>query len=153
MEYDRPMKLVGACPDGSGFFSVRIPRNTPDGTYRIPEEEILVRDRTGQHVRWHELYDTPGSLQQTPGVKVVIRTASGWTLWRYLFVILGTVFRPGSSRVRNLILVGPGISRLTGVPGTRRLRDWAINRGVALSGCEDSPPCRCSQCIARRAQQ
>jgi hypothetical protein len=122
MKYDpHTMKLVAARPDGSGFFSVQMPHDTPDGAYLMPE------------------------------AKIVIRTASRWTLWRYLLVILGTVFRPGTAQVRNLILVGPGVWRLTGFPGTRRLRDWAASLGVLLSGHEESPPCRCSNCIERRA--
>lgn len=101
------MKLIGSRPDGSGFFSLRMPGDAPDGTYLLPE------------------------------AKVVVRTATGWTLWRYLFVILGTVFRPGTPPVRNLILVGRGVSRLTRYPGTRRLRNWAASRGVLLSGRDD----------------
>ena len=85
--------------------------------------------------------DTPDGTYWLPGVQIVIRTASGWSLWRYVLTILKTVLRPRNPRVRNLILAGPGISRLTGFSGTRWLRGWAINRGVALSGFERT---RCS---------
>ena len=102
------MRLIGSHPDGSGFLSLSMPRGTPDGVYSFPE------------------------------AKVVVRTGSRWTLWRYVFVILGTVFRPGTPPVRNLILVGRGVSRLTFFPGTKRLRFWAASRGVLLSGYESS---------------
>ncbi|HTS01698.1 MAG TPA: hypothetical protein VMN04_04190, partial [Thermoanaerobaculia bacterium] len=68
------MKLVGARPDGSGFFNVRMPYDTPDGTYWMP------------------------------GVQIVVRTASGWSLWRYVSTILRTVLWTRNARVRNLIL-------------------------------------------------
>lgn len=109
MGYDRQsMKLVGARPDGSGFFHVLMPYDTPDGTYWMSE------------------------------VKIVIRTASEWSLGRYLLAILGTMFWPVPSRARNLILVGPGISRLTRFPGTQRVRLWAASRGLLMSGHERS---------------
>ena len=41
------MKLVGSRPDGSGFFSVRMPRDTPDGTYRMPGVRIEIRTASG----------------------------------------------------------------------------------------------------------
>ncbi len=104
------MKLVGYRPDGR-LLKVRMKDGTPDGTYWVPEAEI------------------------------VVRTASGWSMWRYVLTILKTVLQPRNPRVRNLILAGPGVSRLTGLPGTRWLRGWAMNRGVALSGYERT---RCS---------
>jgi len=116
----KSMKLVGARPDGSGFFKVCMPYDTPDGTY------------------------------QRPGVKIVVRTASGWSVWRYVSTILQTVIWPRVPRVGNLFLVGAGLWRLTSFPGTRRLRDWAINRGVALSGYEQTYPCLCANCIGRQ---
>ena len=100
------MKLVGARPDGSGFFNVCLPYDTPDGTYWMSD------------------------------VKIVIRSASGWSLWRYLLTIVGTVLRPGSPRVRNLMLVGRRIARLTFLPWTQRVRLWAASRGVLISTSE-----------------
>jgi hypothetical protein len=102
----RSMKLVAARPDGSGFFTVLMPYDTPDGTYWMSE------------------------------VKIVIRTASGWSLWRYLLTIFDTLFRIGAPRARNLMLVGPGIAHLTRFPGTRRVRMWAASRGLLMSGHE-----------------
>lgn len=114
------MKLVGARPDGSGFFNVRMAADAPDGTYWMP------------------------------GVQIVVRTSSGWSLWHYVSTVLQTVLWPRIPRVGNLVLVGAGVSRLTGFPGTRRLRDWALNRGVSLSGHEQTYPCRCANCIGRQ---
>ena len=104
------MKLVGYRPDGR-FLEVRLEDDTPDGTYWMPE------------------------------VQIVVRTASGWSLGVYVWIILNAVLRTRSPRVRNLILAGPGMSRLTGFSGTRWLRGWALSRGVALSGYEKT---RCS---------
>jgi hypothetical protein len=112
------MKLVGYRPDGS-FLKVRMETDTPDGTYWLPE------------------------------VQIVVGTASGWSLWRYVLTILKTVLRPSDPRVRNLILAGVGIGRLAGVPGIRWLKGWAANRGVLLSGSERSYPCQCRNCIGR----
>jgi len=114
------MKLVAARPDGSGCFNVRMEADTPDGTYWMP------------------------------GVQIVVRTASGWSLWRYVSTILRAVLRSRPSRVGNLILVGAGVSRLAGFPGTRRLRGWALDRGVSLSGHEQTYPCQCDNCIGRQ---
>lgn len=114
------MKLVGARPDGSGFFNVRMEADAADGTYWMP------------------------------GVQIVVRTSSGWSLWSYVSTVLQTVLWSRIPRVGNLILVGAGVSRLTGFPGMRRLRDWALNRGVSLSGHEQTYPCRCANCIGRQ---
>ena len=106
MGYDRgSMKLVGARPGGSGFFHVCLPYDTPDGTYWMSE------------------------------VKIVIRTASGWSLWRYLLTTLETMFRPGATRARNLMLVGPGVSRLTRFPGHSASE---CGRRVEACSCRDT---------------
>jgi hypothetical protein len=112
------MKLVGYRPDGS-FLKVRMATDTPDGTYWMPE------------------------------VQIVIRTSAGWSLWCYVLTILKTVLRARNPRIGNLILAGAGIGRLAGVPGIRRLKGWAANRGVLLSGSERSYPCLCRNCIGR----
>jgi hypothetical protein len=104
------MKIVGARPDDSGFFSVEMAVDTPDGTYFKPDAST----------------------------KIVIRIVSGWSLWRYLLVIVSTVLMPGTPRVTNLMLVGRGISRLTHFRGTQRLRFWATRRGVLMSGLGSS---------------
>ena len=93
--------------------------------------------------------DTPDGTYWLPGVQIVVRTASGWRLWRYVLTILKTVLWPRNPPMTNLILAGAGIGRLTGFPGTRWLRGWAANRDVFLSGSERSYPCLCRNCIGR----
>jgi len=115
------------------FTSMKLVGYRPDGSF------LKVRMET----------DTPDGTYWLPGVQIVIRTSAGWSLWRYVLTILKTVLRPSNARVRNLMLAGPGISRLSRFPGTRRLRDWAANRGVLLSGSERSYPCLCRNCIGR----
>ena len=72
---------------------------------------------------------TPDGTYWLPGVQIVIRTSAGWSLWRYVLTILKTVLRARNPRIGNLILAGAGIGRLAGVPGIRRLKAWAANRG------------------------
>jgi hypothetical protein len=115
------------------FNSMKLVGYRPDGSF------LKVRMET----------DTPDGTYWLPGVQVVIRSSAGWSLWRYVLTILKTVLWPGDPRVRNLILAGPGVSRLTGFPGTRWLRGWAASRGVLLSGSERSYPCLCRNCIGR----
>lgn len=114
------MRLVGCRPGPDGkFFHVTLKSDTPDGTY------------------WK------------PGVKIVVRTSSGWSLPRYVLTILHTVLWPHVPRIENLIVVGAGISRLTQFRGMQRLRFFAANHGVLMSGHEEHP-CRCSICKGRR---
>ena len=94
--------------------------------------------------------DTPDGTYWLPGVQIVIRTSAGRSLWRYVLAILKGVLWPRNPPMTNLILAGAGIGRLAGVPGIRRLKGWAANRGVFLSGHERSFPCLCRNCIGRQ---
>ena len=93
--------------------------------------------------------DTPDGNYWPPDAQIVIRTSAGWSLWRYVFTIVSTVFRRRKTGIRNLMLAGVGLGRLAGVPVIWWLRDWAADRGVLLSGSERSYPCICRNCIGR----
>lgn len=116
------------------FNSMKLVGYRPDGSF------LKVRMET----------DTPDGTYWLPGVQIVIRTSAGWSLWRYVLAILKGVLWPRNPPMTNLILAGAGIGRLAGVPGIRWLKGWAMDRGVALSGYQQSYPCRCANCIGRQ---
>ena len=121
MRDSNSLRLVGCRPGPDGkFFHVTLKNDTPDGTY------------------WE------------PGVKIVVRTSSGWRLPRYVLTILHTVLWPEAPRVGNLFVVGAGVWRLTGFPWMPALRSWAASRGVLMSGHEQTYPCLCSTCIGHQ---
>lgn len=78
------MRLVACRPGPDGkFFHVTLKNGTPDGTY------------------WE------------PGVKIVVRTSSGWSLPRYVLTILHTVLWPRGRRVGG-----------SGEPSMKNVQQW-----------------------------
>ena len=69
--------------------------------------------------------DTPDGNYWPPDAQIVIRTSAGWSLWRYVFTIVSTVFRRRKTGITNLMLAGVGLGRLAGVPVIR----WRASLG------------------------
>ncbi len=68
-----------------------------------------------------------------PEERILVRVMPRWTEWRQAAVTLKAGLGIGHRRPRCLVLIGPGACAPSADSWTRRLRGWAIGRGVRVS--------------------